>query len=274
MKPVNIFAFIFLLIFAGCSTFKLMYDYADRLILWYLDDYFDLESRQKDTLLLVIQKNLQQHRHQELPQYAQLIRHVQESGTDGLTPEEAKVILQRFRMLYENVIQQLLPDTASLLSDLSDQQILHFQEVLQEQNEEIAKVFEDSLEEQEQKYEKRILKNFDQWFGDLSDQQEEVVKKMSKRWYDQGNRVRSRLKNRQDFQNRLLTFLKTQPNAKETESFLTELLQNQNSRYSQNLLLQRILEIDQLLTEEQRLHALKQLDEYLEVIDAILAEKE
>ena len=77
----------------------------------------------------------------------------------------------------KNVIKQLLPDTASLLSELSEQQILHFQETLQEANDEIAERLEGSLEEQEAKYEETTLKNFERWFGDLSEEQEKFIKK-------------------------------------------------------------------------------------------------
>ena len=84
----------FILILSGCLTLKLTYDFADTLILWELDNYFDLESKQEDILLPVIQNNLKRHRNQELPQYAELIRYIQKSGKDGLEPKEIEVILQ------------------------------------------------------------------------------------------------------------------------------------------------------------------------------------
>ena len=98
-------------------------------------------------------------------------------------------------------------------------------------------------------------------------------KKLVKKWHDKGNRIRSRLQNRKDFQSRLFAFLKTKPSAKETELFLTKLLQNQNSRYPANLLMQRILKIDQMITSQQRLDFSKKLDDYLQIIEEILETK-
>ncbi len=279
MKNVfKIFSFVLCLFLTGCSALRSTYDYADRLILWQLDDYFDLESEQKDALLIAIRRNLEQHRLQELPKYPKLIRSIQEVGNDGLTAEEIQQTFQEFGQLYENIVRQLLPDAALLLSGLSQEQILHFQEVLKEENDEIAEPLEDSLEEQEKDYEERVLENSEEWLGDLSDEQEELLKKKSKEWYNGGEGIRKRLESRKNFQSRLFEFLQTQPDAQKTEVFLGNLLQEQysddsdDSDASENSFIQGILEIDQLVTPEQRLYASQQLDEYAGIIEEILEE--
>lgn len=75
---------LLLLTLAGCSL-TTSYRYANRIILWQLDHYFDLKSDQRRDLNQRLTPLLTRHRHEALPEYESFLREIRQRIERGLT---------------------------------------------------------------------------------------------------------------------------------------------------------------------------------------------
>ena len=126
----------------ACSL-KLMYQYADWMLIWRIDDYFDLNFQQRSFLEEKIQNQLLWHRRHELPLYSTLLRQLQQKSRDGLTASEIDWVYENFYRLRKNIVRQIASDSAFFLSQLQEGQVRNLESELAELN----KSFQASLEQ-------------------------------------------------------------------------------------------------------------------------------
>ena len=124
-KPISlgIVLLLSLLLFQGCSSVGLFYDYAPVVVEWEIDSYFDLSPEQEEWVERRVRAQFAWHRKQELPTYIDFLREVQIRGGDGLTLTEVKEGHQRIQAYWKRGIDHLLEDTALFLSRLEPHQV-------------------------------------------------------------------------------------------------------------------------------------------------------
>ena len=276
LKKKYLLLFIILLFISGCSTGKLFYDFGDEMVSWQIDNYFDLTSKQEEWIEERLRLHLDWHRKQELPLYRDFLIEVQNRSGDGLTMSELDEGYARLDKKRVRTLETLLPDTASFLAGISPEQVNILENKMIEDNQEM----EEELESPEELFSERrenFWEQMEDWFGDLSDDQQDKINRLHTEWFsDSADLLVARLERRRKSQLQFLTQLRYSQDKAELEKWLRRSVINwggetdsaRRARIIRNK--KRILQVDKLLTPEQRMHAVKELDEWIEILDSII----
>lgn len=154
------------LLLSGCGV-KFAYNNLDLITPWYLDDYIELNSEQRQ----IFDQRLQQlhvwHRDQELPQYQQTLsdlhQHLYEAELD---PQRIGSAILQFRGHWDTLIQQATPAIIELSRTLSDTQVSALFGELEERNQKRLKRADTPAE-----HKRDSLELVEKWMGQLTKQQ-------------------------------------------------------------------------------------------------------
>lgn len=127
--------FIFMMFATTSCGAKLSYNYLDWIIPWYVSDYVSLNEQQKAILSNTLEKKLHWHRAEHLPQYIQLLNSIQQDLRGLLSYEQIEHYYITYNRLYSEILRNLTPDIARLLSTATEKQIIELLENLRRQNE-------------------------------------------------------------------------------------------------------------------------------------------
>lgn len=265
---------------SGCSTIKLAYNNADFLLVYMIDDYYDLTDQQHEKVKNDIVRILKWHRKEELPDYISIISQFESKAKDGLTKEETVWTYDTMMNKYFHTVDYLFEDILSFMSVLNDRQIKAMEEKFAEDSENSRKKYLASTREEQ--LEKRVERTIDQaedWLGDLSDRQIEQISKLSRNlplnnqmWIEERARRNAEL----------VVILRTY-NTKEklrqplrdwffdTEKGRSaEYLKKQKDQYEK--ILEFAVAFDKLITKKQREFALSKLNDYKDDFIQLAAE--
>ena len=276
LKNIYLLYFILFFLIAGCNTGKLFYDYGDEVASWQLDNYFDLTTQQEEWIEERMRLHLDWHRKQELPRYRDFLIEVQNRAGDGLTMIELDEGYSRLDQKRVRTLERLLPDTASFLAGVGPEQINTLEKKMIEENHEM----EEDLESPEKLFRERKEKFWEQmeeWFGEFSKDQQDKINRLRTEWFHvSSDSMAARLERRRKSQQQFLTQLRSSQDKAELENWLRLSVINwagETDSAKQNRILRnkkRILQVDKLLTPEQRMHAVRELDEWVEILDRII----
>ena len=276
LKKIFLLFFVLFFLIAACNRVKLFYDYGDEVASWQIDSYFDLTTQQEEWIEERIRMHLDWHRNEELPLYRSFLIEVQNRARDGLTMIELDEGYARLDLKRVRTLERLLPDTASFLEGVSPEQIDTLEKKMIEENQDM----EEDLESQEKLYRKRQERFWEQmedWFGDFSEDQQDKINILHKEWFSGSfDPLAARLERRRKSQLQFLAELRSSQDKAELENWLRRSVINwagetdsaKQARILRNK--KRILQVDSLLTPDQRIHAVRELDEWIEIIDRII----
>ena len=278
LRLKNIFLLLFILFFfvSGCSTGKLIYNYGDEMVSWQLDNYFDLTSKQEEWIEERMRLHLDWHRKQELPRYRNFLIEVQNRSSDGLTMKELDEGYARLDQKRLRTMERLVPDAASFLAGISPEQINTLEKKMTEDNQEMEEDLE-SVEKLYRERQERFWEQMEDWFGDFSEDQQSKINRLHTEWFSGPfDPLAARLERRRKSQLRFIAEMRSSPSKTEIEKGLrlsvinwtgeTELAKRARIMLNKK----RILQVDKLLTPEQRMHAVRELDEWIEILDGII----
>lgn len=265
---------------SGCSTVKLAYNNADFLLVYMIDDYFDLTDQQHEQLKSDVNRILKWHRTKELPDYVSIINQVENLAKDGLTKDETEWVYESMMAKYFHTVDYLFDDILNFMSALNEKQIKNMEEKFADDNEKSRKKYLASTkEEQLQKRVERTIDQAEDWFGDLSDQQINQLSKLSRElplnnqiWIEERNRRNSELIS-------ILRTYKTKDKLRQplhdwffdTEKGRTpDYLKKQKEQYDK--ILDFAVAMDKLITKKQRNTFFAKLDEYKDDFIQLIAD--
>ena len=273
-KLPKIILFLGLLFFiAGCSSAKLFYSYGDSIVSWQLDSYFDLTNEQEEWVEERMRLHLEWHHNEELPRYRRFLLDIQNSAKNGLTMSELDEGFYRFGTKVDRIFERLIPDVVLFLSEISPEQINNLELVMDEENEEMMKRMENQQELIQERHE-NFWDQMEDWFGEFSISQREQITELQTKWFTESpDPSPERMERRRKSQLQFLALLRSVPEKKELEKWFrqwslswegdtnparkTKIIQNKK----------RILLIDAILSPEQQLHAVRELDDWLEILE-------
>lgn len=155
----------------------------DWLIHWYLDDYIELDKKQKKSFDEQFREWMTWHRAEELEKYQHYLQKIRDLlDEESITKEQVLTHFDLGREHWVRLRTRILPDLSELAMSMSQQQIDELFASLEEKNsdqeeerlnmtqEEIATSYQEKLEDE--------LKDF---IGDLTSEQESLVKSASMR---------------------------------------------------------------------------------------------
>ena len=276
MKKIIIFGLLLFLL-AGCSTTKLVYDYGDKYLLWQLDSYFDLSNKQEEWLEERIKLHLEWHRSQELRSYKKFLIDIQNRAKNGLTMEELDEGFSRYEAKQQRLFERLIPDTALFLKSLSSEQINNLESKMLEENEEMTEKNENRSELIKERRE-NFLEQMEEWFGEFSPDQMIQINEWQVNWFAESTSpFEERMKYRIKSQTQILALLRSFPDGQELEKWMRNWSKSwgrdKNSDRKVRILRNknRILQVEKFINPEQRLHALRELDDWIEILEQTIS---
>jgi len=119
----------------------LAYNNLDRIIPWYVDDYVSLNKDQKQLLRTFLNEKLSWHRKTQLPQYVQILNAISLDLDKPLTHPQIAAYYADYNRLWNQIIAELVPDIATILSSASETQINQLLMSLRSQNEDLRQQY-------------------------------------------------------------------------------------------------------------------------------------
>ena len=126
---------------SGCTT-KLAYDFLDWGLYWELKDYVKFTREQRLLVKEEISQLIDWHRSEELPQYADQLEKLSAVLENGLTVEQLEESYNNLRDSWQRIVIKTLPAAVDIISNLNDEQVNDFFEMLIEKEGDDAKEIE------------------------------------------------------------------------------------------------------------------------------------
>lgn len=167
-----------LVLLAGCSlTFA--YRYADWIILWELDHYFDLTSAQRHDLGLRLTPLLARHRHEAIPQYEAFLVQIRQRLERGLTSQDIDWTYTTYDRLRADLFERLVADGGVFLASVDPSQVRTLEKALQKDNEKTARLVQAPKRERLERRAQDTIDWLEDWLGSLSKDQEAQIRTLS-----------------------------------------------------------------------------------------------
>ena len=180
MKLIKRLPLIIVLLLVGCSTTTLIYNRIDFLVPWYLGNYVELTKSQKQYLDELLIPFFSWHRYEELPKYLEIINSTKNILEGEVKPEGIATISSNVEKSWFRLEREVLVWMTPLVSNLNDEQIQSFLQVMQKKATEYEnKNLGRSDNDYRQDIYEKIRDNLQQFMGELSQQQLTVVKTYS-----------------------------------------------------------------------------------------------
>lgn len=166
-----------LALLSGCNLLSLGYGQMDTYAAWMADEYFDLDSRQKQDFRARLDRLHDWHRYEQLPDYAAFLRAAGARVQKGLNHEDALWVAQGIEDRYRVVVRRGADDAAAVLMTITPAQLESLQRRWNKDNSRYAREHRvnGTLEEQRQARTERELKRIQEWVGDLNPEQERKI---------------------------------------------------------------------------------------------------
>ena len=275
---------IILVSLTACGP-RLIYHHLDWLIPWYVGDYISLDSDQKNMLEKRLSKLLDWHCRTQLPTYAVTLRGLGRDLAHSADPVDAATLQAyhtRILALWEGLLQQIGPDITAILATASDDQIRELFDNLTKQNQKFRKNYVDlAPDELIQNRQKRMIKRLKYWISDLNPEQRQALSDWSlelepiaEQW----------VQNREVIQAEARRLLDSRDDNPEFRSDMQGLIMHPENMRSPayqrkidintGITLKLLLQLDQMLTEDQRSHLLGRIESLAADFDTLSCDPE
>ena len=256
---------------SGC-TVKLAYNFLDWGLYWELKDYVKFNRDQRLLVKDEISQLIDWHRSDELPQYADQLEKLSIGLESGMAVEQLEESYNNLRDSWQRIVIKTLPAAADIISNLNDQQINDFFEMLIEKEDEDAKDIESgtsarTLEKRESYVSKKIV----DVIGKLNEEQNDLIAQWAGsmlptkefslvqaiQWR---TRMQAAIAERHDEQllEKNLMVLFANPDQLRSASYRRVIEKNKR------LVMQLLFDLNQTLTNQQRSKLVKKLNGFIE----------
>ncbi len=250
----------------GCSRISLTYNFADWLLYWRIDQYFDVSSQQKPLLNTHLGQFHTWHRQKEIPEYIHFLNTILHDWQDGLTRQELDRIFHTYQTLRNRLGTRFAQESIAFIDTLIPSQIEHFEHTMKEYNQELRDEIESDPAVRKEKRLDAVINWLEGWVGELSLNQ---IQKMTPFIHQFPDTTQAWLTYRAHRQHQFLTLLKARADSTSIEQqvrhWLTMSPQGAPPHYPSfaekrdQKLKEVILAIDPILTAKQRNHASGQI---------------
>jgi hypothetical protein len=250
-----------------------------RLAGWYvtrqLDGYLDLNHAQHQRLRTRVDEQLDVLRRVELPRWLHLLRQTRDAMGRGTSEAQLAELLARYDALLDCAVEQLVPSSAEILSELDDAQIAHFEARMLEKHEEAYEELKLPAAEQREKLDERTLEAIESITGDLRDEQKLAILARTRTLPDE-RPIRYRVDKLRIAG--FATFLRAHPGAAAIDKELRRLWDTRytvlgpgRDKTARRIEQRRVLlAIDQTLSAEQRAQAVENMNDRIRIAKRFL----
>jgi hypothetical protein len=166
------------LVLVGCGP-RIFYPHLDWVILWYMNDFFSLNSRQSAYVKQSIRQQMRWHCRTQLKNYARWLRELHrdlQNPNDPITYARAENYWREIQRFGKELMHQISPDIIDFLQTVSDAQVEELFLNLEKKNLKMEKKYVDvDTETAGKNRQKRMIKRMKRWIGPLSQEQKQAV---------------------------------------------------------------------------------------------------
>ena len=208
---------------AACSSFKIMYDFADDYIKQEAKFFLKFDEQGEQHLNDQVDKMMEWHNAIMLPRYAAYLRQLANQLDHGLYGATAITKgMKDGRILLQNTVAGVAPYVARILvRQTIIENIEHLRLKLIERSKEQKEKLARPIEKQTEDRTERLTKNVGRFMGDLNEIQNNLINRYAKSTINDAKR---RLDNRNLRQSALLTFLAGKPKEMEIDAFISQIV--------------------------------------------------
>ena len=172
MKKKLVFILTVVFLSVSCSRLDIAVNLANSYIVHKTDDYFDLTKEQSKRLKESLAKDINQVKKTIFPQLAAEMLKIADTVSFQKTFDSTFVsaTYQRIENLFMEGVRIFTPTAVALAGDLSPNQITLFQK-------EVDEKLNDLKKDSEKKSFDKMKKQFDSWFGSMTSNQKDDLKK-------------------------------------------------------------------------------------------------
>jgi len=255
---------------SGCTT-KLVYDFLDWGLYWELKDYVKFTRDQRLLVKDEISQLIDWHRSEELPQYADQLQRLSKELKSGITVEQLEESYNNLRDSWQRIVIKTLPAAVDIISNLNDEQVNDFFEMLIEKEGDDAKKIENGTNVRTvKKREAYVSKKIVDVIGKLNEDQKSLIaqwalsmkptKELSLaqaiQWRTRMQTVLAERHNEQQLENNLMVLF-ANPDQLRSASYRRVIEKNKR------LIMQLLFDLNQTLTNQQRSKLVKKLQSYI-----------
>jgi len=255
---------------SGCTT-KLAYDFLDWGLYWELRDYVKFNRDQRFRVKDEISQLIDWHRSEELPQYADQLEKLSKELKSGITVGQLEEFSNNLRDSWQRIVIKTLPATVDIISNLNDEQVNDFFEMLIEKEGDDAKKIEKGTNARTlKKREAYVSKKIVGVIGKLNEDQKSLIaqwalsmkptKELSLaqaiQWRTRMQTVLAERHNEQQLENNLMVLF-ANPDQLRSTSYRRVIEKNKR------LIMQLLFDLNQTLTKQQRSKLVKKLQSYI-----------
>ncbi len=168
-----------LVAFTGCSFTTTAYRYADRLILWKADHYFDLTRDQRQDLTQRLAPLLDRHRHEALPQYETFLHGIRQRVERGLTGPDIDWAYATYDRLRTDLFERVVADSSIFLASVDARQVRTLESAMQKDSAKAARLLQTPGPERLKERAKTTLDFVKDWLGRLTKEQQAQIREWS-----------------------------------------------------------------------------------------------
>ena len=170
---------VLLVILAGCSFTATAYRHADRIIVWKLDHYFDLNRDQRYDLGQRLTPILDNHRREALPQYETFLREVRQRVERGLTGPDIDWAYAAYDRLRTDLFERIVADSGAFLASVDARQVRAFELAMQKDNAKAARLIQTPAPDRMKERAQTTLDLAKDWLGRLTKEQQAQIREWS-----------------------------------------------------------------------------------------------
>jgi hypothetical protein len=165
-----------LVLLAGCSAVRLVYNQGQTFAYWWLDGYFDFDLEQGSRAREALSDWFRWHRATQLPDYAALLAQAQRQIPQDITPAEVCRWYDEMRRRLETAYAQGVPALADLLRTLRPEQVRNVEKRYQKADADFRSDYLQATRiEQLQAANKRTVSRAEMVYGRLDDAQRKLI---------------------------------------------------------------------------------------------------
>lgn len=176
MKKYLLLFSVLSILLTGCSS-KFAYNNIDWLMYWYIDDYVELDKRQKSLLDGHVDQWMTWHRQEELSEYKAQLEHIKwQLSQETISAQQWGQQFDNAKLHWVRVRDHVSPELAHLAPHLSDEQANTMFAELEKQNQKrIEKHQRKNFEQRLTENIKDTQENAREFIGKLSPEQKNII---------------------------------------------------------------------------------------------------
>lgn len=264
-----------LALLTGCSALRFAYDNADTYLRWRAGSYLDVHGEDSEELDERIQAFMAWHRAQALPKYVRIAEDSAQRLSRGLSRPDLVWGYDAVTGQVKESLYAAAERIAPMLDRLTPEQVAHLEERFGEDNRRFAREFlRGTEEERRQRRTRRTVERMEDWVGRLTQPQLERIQR-----YSAAAPLLDHFRDhdRRRLQAEFLSAVRAREAKKRLPQRAADWQQGRDAQYVaandawQRELFALALDLDRMLTPEQRARAVAQMRRYAQDLRVLAA---